>query len=122
MNISKVLTIAVLPVFFLFANTNNSFALAKEKVISIKTEFHCNGGKSKIESEIAKLEGVNSVVADLETKIVTIKYDPAKQDKKKLVAAIEQTGHKTEFTKKSKEVKSDCSSKGHDEKKCHETK
>lgn len=108
MNVSKVLLISVLPVLFLFLSSNQTFAQAKEKSIAIKTEFHCGGGKAKIESEIAKLEGVNSVMADLDTKVVTIKYDPAKQNKKKLAKAIEDTGHKTEFSKKSKEPKAGC--------------
>lgn len=112
--------ISVLPVLFLFLSSNQTFAQAKEKSIAIKTEFHCGGGKAKIESEIAKLDGVNSVVADLGTKVVTIIYDPAKQNKKKLVSAIEATGHKTEFTKKGKGPKEGCGTHEKEGKKCGE--
>jgi len=118
MKLSKNLLSVALPViaFFLFSCSGNAQTSVTTSELKVKTEFHCNGGKNKIETEIAKLDGVSSVVADLETKIVTIVYDPAKQSKETLVAAIDATGHMTEFSKT--EVKSTCGSHGKDNKNC----
>jgi copper chaperone CopZ len=114
----KYVFITFLGIIYLIGLNNSVFANVDESTIKIKTEFHCNGGKTKIESEISKIDGVISVVADLETKIVTIKYDSAKLNKDKLVEAIEKTGHKTEFTKEGTKIKSDCGSHGVGDKKC----
>ncbi|MBI5219927.1 MAG: heavy-metal-associated domain-containing protein [Bacteroidia bacterium] len=104
----RILFIAFLSVAFLLTLNNKVFA-GNDKEIKIKTEFHCANGKATIEKEMAKVDGVKSVVADLETKVVTIKYDPAKQDKDKLAAALEKIGYKNEFTKPGTKVKSACS-------------
>lgn len=80
----------------------------KTEEIKIKVGFHCPNGKAMIEKELVKEDGVTSVVADLETKIVTIVYDPAKQNKDKLVAAIEKIGYTTEYTKEDTPVKKTC--------------
>lgn len=118
MKSSKKLLSVVLPViaFVFFSCSGNAQEKVTSSEVKIKTEFHCNGGKNKIETEVAKVDGVISVVADLETKIVTIVFDSAKQNQETLVAAIEATGHMTEFSKA--EVKSNCSSHGKDNKKC----
>ena len=118
----KALLIAVLPVLFLLTSNNSAIAQVNNSEIKIKVEFHCNGGKAKIERELLKIDGISAVTADLETKIVTIKYDSAKQTKEKLVAAIENTGHKTEFTKKETVINSSCASHGVGDKKCDEEK
>mgnify|MGYP000998568994 CR=1 FL=1 len=86
-----------------FANTG------KEKEIKIKVFFHCGNGKALLEKELGKTEGVISAVADLQTMVVTIKYDPAKQDKDKLVDAIEKIGYTTEFTKEGTKINKACS-------------
>jgi len=117
MKLLKNLLPVVLPVIaFLFFNCSGNAQTQTTSEVKIKTEFHCNGGKTKIETELAKLDGVTSVVADLETKIVTIVFDPTKQSKETLVAAIEQTGHMTEFSKT--EAKSSCTNHGKDGKNC----
>ncbi|MPL94164.1 hypothetical protein SDC9_40312 [bioreactor metagenome] len=103
-------------VFLTFSCSSNAQNQAATSEVKIKTEFHCNGGKAKIETEVAKVDGVSSVVADLETKIVTIVFDPAKQNKESLVKAIEATGHMTEFS--STPVKSECGNHGKDGKNC----
>ena len=116
----------VLPVVaFLFFNCSGNAQspandAAKTAEVKIKTEFHCNGGKTKIETEVAKVDGVSSVIADLETKIVTIVYDPAKQNKESLIKAIEATGHMTEFS--TSPVKSECGNHGKDGKNCDSPK
>jgi periplasmic mercuric ion binding protein len=80
----------------------------KTEEIKIKVTFHCANGKAMIEKELVKEDGVSSVIADLETKVVTIKYDPSKQNKEKLVAAIEKIGYETEYSKKDTNIKKSC--------------
>ncbi len=80
-----------------------------EKVEKIKTGFHCPNGKALIEKEMMKVDGVVSVVADVETKIVTIKYIDGKTNREKLVKAIETIGYTTEDTKPGTTINKACS-------------
>ena len=100
------MTVLVLIMATTFAQTS------KTNEIKIKVAFHCENGKAMIEKGLAKEDGVSSVVADLESKVVTIKYNPEKQNKEKLVAAIEKIGYSTEFTKDDTQIKNACT---HDE-------
>ncbi|HBF89264.1 MAG TPA: hypothetical protein DDX39_11545 [Bacteroidales bacterium] len=118
----KTFLVVILPILFLLSINKSAISQVAESELKIKVEFHCNGGKSKIEKDVSQVDGVKSIVADLESKIVTIKYDSAKLDKEKLVDAIEKTGHKTEFSKKDAVIKSDCGSHGVGDKKCDEPK
>lgn len=81
---------------------------AEVKEIKIKTNFHCPNGKALLEKELIKETGVKTVVADVETKIVTITIEAGKTDQDKLVAAIEKIGYTTEFTKEGTEIKKAC--------------
>jgi len=97
-----IVTILLMTVSGIFAQT------AKSEEIKIKVTFHCANGKALLEKELMKETGVTSVVADLETKVVTIAYESGKQNKEKLVAAIEKIGYTTEFTKEGTEIKKAC--------------
>ena len=112
MKILKTLLI-VLPMILFVGNTSASFVNEKEAELKVKVDFHCPKGKARLEEGLMKEPGVISAIADLETKIITIKYDPAKQNQDKIVAAIEKLGHKTEFTKPETQIKSAC---GHGDK------
>lgn len=83
----------------------------KTEEVKIKVTFHCANGKALLEKELVKAEGVSSAVADIETKVVTIKYDANKQSKEKLVAAIEKIGYVTEFSKEGAVTKKACTHK-----------
>ena len=90
-----------------------SYAQAgKTEEIKIKVTFHCANGKALLQKELIKEDGVSSADADVDTKIVTIKYDSEKQNKEKLVAAIEKIGYLTEFSKEGAEIKKACSHEG----------
>lgn len=97
-----VLTIASIILF-------SAFAFAQDASIGIKTSFHCANGKALIEKEMAKVDGVKTVVADVETKVVTITYNEKVINKDGLVAAIEKIGYKTEFTPEDKPINKACS-------------
>ncbi|OQA02169.1 MAG: Heavy-metal-associated domain protein [Bacteroidetes bacterium ADurb.Bin408] len=97
------LSVLVLTMTGIYAQTNNS------EEVKIKVNFHCANGKALLEKELVKEPGVTSAIADLETKVVTITYESGKQNKEKLVAAIEKIGYTTEFTKEGTEIKKACS-------------
>ena len=46
--------------------------------IKIQTNLHCNSCKAEIESELATVKGVKEAVADVNTKVVTVKYSTKK--------------------------------------------
>ncbi len=105
------LSVVVLSLLMILSFTACGQTQVKSEVkeAKIKVFFHCPNGKALIEKELVKSEGVKEVVADVETKVVSIKYDAAITDQDKLVAAIEQIGYKTELTPEGKEIKKACS-------------
>lgn len=96
-----ILIIGLLAVNFSFAQTTSK--------IDIKTQFHCANGKALIEKELKKVDGIVDAFANIETKVVTVKYNTEKQNKESLVKEIEKIGYKTEFTKEGTEIKKACS-------------
>jgi copper chaperone CopZ len=88
--------------------TKQSTESVAAKEISIKTQFHCPGGKASIEQKLQAEPGIQKVHADLASKVVTITYDAATTDQEKIVAAIENTGFRTEFTPDGKVVTHKC--------------
>ncbi len=79
----------------------NSFASAstrddKEKEVKIKTSAICGMCKARIERNLAFEKGVKEADLDVKSKVVTIKYNPAKTDITKLKANISKTGYDAE--------------------------
>lgn len=112
MNIMKRSASAViftLVLLFSFSACTQAQNTAELKEVKIKTFFHCANGKALLEKELAKEAGVKTVVADIETKIVTVTYEAGKTDQNKLVGAIEKIGYKTEFTADDKPINKACS-------------
>jgi copper chaperone CopZ len=104
--ISAIIFGAVLILSFTISGYAQTKANIKET--KIKVFFHCPNGQALIQQELPKEPGVQSVVADLETKIVTITYDASLTDQDKLVAAIEKIGYSTEFTQEGKPINKAC--------------
>jgi copper chaperone CopZ len=88
--------------------------ISEPAVFSVKVHFHCANGKALLENRLNALNAVESAVADLETKVVTITYDPAVLTQEKLIELIEQIGYYTEFSDQSKKIKKACSHDDHD--------
>lgn len=105
--INVILTLVLIFVFAGSACSQNKKEVIKEE--KIKVNFHCPNGKALIEKELVKAPGVKTVVADLETKVVTIAYVQGKTNKDDLVAAIEKIGYSTEFTKEGTKINKACS-------------
>lgn len=103
--------IVMISIAMLFAVTSCAQAQKKAETqeVKIKTFFHCPNGQALIQKELVKEPGVTAVVADLETKVVTVTFEKGKTDKDKLVAAIEKIGYKTEFTPDDKPINKACS-------------
>ncbi|MBD2755712.1 heavy-metal-associated domain-containing protein [Spirosoma validum] len=79
----------------------SSFATAsasddKEKEVKLKTSAICGMCKARIERNLAFEKGVKEADLDVKTKVVTIKYNPAKTDVAKLKANISKTGYDAE--------------------------
>jgi copper chaperone CopZ len=68
----------------------------KEKEVKIKTSAICGMCKARIERNLAFEKGVKEADLDVKTKVVTIKYNPAKTDIDKLKANISKTGYDAE--------------------------
>lgn len=83
-------------------------ATEKNNTFVVNVDFHCGGGKARLENGLGKIDGVDEVDADLETKNVTIKHDSEVVSTKDLVRAIEKIGHATEYTCETTEIKSAC--------------
>ncbi|GAB4024341.1 heavy-metal-associated domain-containing protein [Spirosoma gilvum] len=76
----------------------NSFASAptrddKDKEVKIKTSAICGMCKARIERNLSFEKGVKEADLDVKSKVVTIKYNPAKTDVAKLKSVISKTGY-----------------------------
>jgi copper chaperone CopZ len=102
--------LSVLVLVFLFCFAGSAYSQSKEviKVEKIKVGFHCINGKNLLEKSLTEAAGVTNVVADLETKIVTINYIEGKTNREELVKAIEKTGYTTEDTKPETKINKAC--------------
>lgn len=79
---------------FVFA-ASLSFA-ADTKEISLKTNLHCGSCKTKIETGLKKTNGVIESTADVDSKIVKVKYDAAKTNPQNITKAITDLGYKVD--------------------------
>ena len=70
-----------------------TFADDKDKEVKIKTSAICEMCKARIERNLAFEKGVKEATLDVDTKVVTIKYNPVKTDVTKLKANITKTGY-----------------------------
>jgi len=65
----------------------------KDKEVKIKTSAVCEMCKARIERNLAFEKGVKEANLDVDTKVVTIKYNAAKTDVNRLKANITKTGY-----------------------------
>ncbi len=109
---------AAFALLFMVALAPQAFADGKKtEKTQISAKVDCNGCKTKIEHHMAFENGVKDVVADVETKIVTIEFDPSKTNPEKLAAEITKIGYEGKVMKGDcKDSKKECESKCHDKK------
>jgi len=60
--------------------------------VSVPT-VHCQSCKLNIEESLEELDGVESSAVDLDTKQVTVTFDPNTTDERTVTATIEQAGY-----------------------------
>jgi copper chaperone CopZ len=90
----------------------NASTTTKSETLKMKVEMSCANCQAKIQKGLNKSKGVENAIADLETKTVTITYNPEKTNKDKLVKVVEDLGYRTEFTAKDSKIGHECSEKG----------
>jgi len=71
-----------------------------EKAVVIDVSMTCENCKKKIERDIAFEKGVKAVSANVETKKVTIHFNPSRTSEAKLVKAIEKLGYTAKVDEK----------------------
>lgn len=96
----------------------NAGTTSKSTTLKMKVEMFCDNCQSKVQNGLSKAEGVEKATADLETKTVTITYNPELTNKDKLVKVVEGLGYRTEFTPKDAKIGHDCSDKGEKKENC----
>ena len=73
----------------LFAQKNEKDA----KTVKLQTSAHTDACKAKIEKTLAYEKGILNSSLDQETQILTVKYNAAKTDVKKIIKVIVDLGH-----------------------------
>ena len=103
----KTISILGLVIMTMFI-TNQSIAQEKKKKnyeeVQIQTSAVCGMCEERIETNIAYEKGVKQVELDDATKIVTIGYDPRKNDADKLRTAISKLGYDADDVPADKEA------------------
>ncbi|GAB3574915.1 hypothetical protein GCM10027578_38250 [Spirosoma luteolum] len=68
----------------------------RDKEVKLKTSAICGMCKARIERNLSFEKGVKEADLDVKSKVVTIKYNPAKTDVARLKANISKTGYDVE--------------------------
>ena len=76
---------ALMPLMTVWAKPNR-------EVVVLACDLHCRGCCDKIMKNIAFEKGVKDIVCDLETKTVTVTFNPDKTDVPALLKAFEKIG------------------------------
>ena len=67
---------------------------AATKTVTFNVSMHCKNCVKKINDNVAFEKGVKDLSVSLDSKTVTVTYDPARPDVAKLKAALEKLGYK----------------------------
>lgn len=78
-----------------------------DKEICLQTNLHCGACKAKIEKSFKSVKGIKSTKADVDSKIVTIKYDTDKISEQKIVSTFGDLGYTAELIKNEKKESCD---------------
>jgi copper chaperone CopZ len=85
--------------FFLLAAamavmTNNTFSQkAADETIQIKTSARCGMCKKTLETQLPRYGGVSKVSLNVETKMLTVAYNPGKTNPDKIRKAVNDIGY-----------------------------
>ena len=94
------------------------FSQSALDTVSIHTSAQCGTCKKKIEHDLAYVKGVKSAVLNLDTKNVTVVYNPDKTSPEKIRDAISRSGYDADVVladpKAYKALEQCCKKGGHD--------
>ena len=90
--VAVAITMTVCAAFALNAQQQKSDSKNSEPV-TFATSLHCESCKAKIEKNLAWEKGVKDLAINVETKEVTVTYDPQKTNPEALRKAIEKLGY-----------------------------
>lgn len=90
---ASILSLMILVFFSATANSQN------KEIIKIKTSAQCDMCKKRIEKELGYVKGVKKADLNLETKEVTVVYNPKKTSPEKIRAAISNSGYDADEVK-----------------------
>jgi len=102
---NRILSLLVISLFLMATNTGYSQnKKSGNKEIKITTSAQCGMCKTRIENGLAYEAGIKNVSLDLETKVVTVVYNPKKTNPDKIRTIINNLGHDADDTKANKEA------------------
>lgn len=91
-------TLKTFALTLIFVSFSLSYAFAnKIAEAQIKTSAHCGSCKTKIEKSVNKLDGVIQSNLDLDSKIITVKYDSDKLSVDDIRARIKKVGYEADL-------------------------
>ena len=83
----------VLLLALLFVVTAAVEAKTEKQTVTFSVEMHCENCKKKIERNLSYEKGVLNLKISLKENTVTVTYNPAKTDVKKITDALEKLGY-----------------------------
>ena len=83
----------VLLLTLLFCSLATIEAKTEKKNVTFSVAMHCENCKKKIERNLAYEKGVLDLEVSLKKQTVTVTYDTAKTDEKKLAEALKKIGY-----------------------------
>lgn len=99
---------ASLLAFVVHGNPERAFELSAKvphfETVSFTVSGNCNMCKNRIEKAVNELEGVQSAVWNVETKIITVVYNPHKLSLTAIHQTIADAGHDTDLVKANTET------------------
>ena len=85
--------------FFAYANRTVVSAGQSRETVKIKTSAQCETCKANIEKALSFTKGVKGANLDVDTKVVTVEYDPSKTTVEKIRLAISKAGYDADDVK-----------------------
>ncbi len=74
----------------------NVFAANGSQTLQIQTDAVCGHCKERIEGKVVQLKGVKNATLDLNTKILTVTYNPEKVDAATIKKTVTETGYQAD--------------------------
>lgn len=112
---------AVLCIIVLFLTANFAYSKDEIKEVKIKTSAECEMCKTKIEKAVNRLTGIESSNLDVESRVLTVKYNPDKVELDKIRKAVSKAGYSADDVaadpKAYKKLPKCCQQGGHDKEK-----